>query len=460
MRRILVLIASVQILVGLASSLAVAQNPSDTFDFDGSPDDPNDYLSDPNNLPYDPTDWMTSVNWGSAGGDPDEASFEPLLPDFGTRVEIDNEHYGVNAPVIGPGDAAQAFGVRIGRANGPGLLTMTGGTLDIRDECTGGTFNCNTRIRVGNADVIDPNERNPGTFDLSGGTVTTDTLWIGSGSHGEMIMSGGEVNTRGDFSMDWTSDLTYDTFSELTVTGGTINVGTHLRLFRFSTLNLDGGEIHANFAALLGTENGLNEFFTQTPDVTVNITDGLLEAAGALEVGGVVNLDGGILRANRYIEDPNSAATHVVEINGSGLLQFNNSQESALDVQALITSGIITTSEVGGLTVGIVDVGGTNFTQVSVASVCTPGDIDCNGVIDGLDFLEWQRGYPGTYTTADLTAWEAGYGTGGLSAVSAVPEPGSLALISLAGVTMAFGCRRLRAKNFGNESVLVAELGT
>src|SRR5687768_3421936 len=106
----------------LTLSVPLAQAQEDEiYDFDG--------VADMDPQPADPTDWMTSVNWSDGGFDPN-ISFGPLIPDFGTRVEIQNAAYGANAPVIGPGDVAQAFEVRIGREEGPGLLTMTGGTLE------------------------------------------------------------------------------------------------------------------------------------------------------------------------------------------------------------------------------------------------------------------------------------------------------------------------------------------
>jgi hypothetical protein len=61
-----------------------------------------------------------------------------------------------------------------------------------------------------------------------------------------------------------------------------------------------------------------------------------------------------------------------------------------------------------------------------------PGDFNNNLVVDGLDFLTWQRG--GTdppLDPADLALWEANYGSVVplAAAVSAVPEPGCVALL-------------------------------
>ncbi|MEO2049045.1 MAG: hypothetical protein ABGX16_21005 [Pirellulales bacterium] len=380
--------ASVVILFGLLSPLAIAQDFR--YDFDGQADpgpgdfdedgdvDGKDFLIWQLTAPLstsdltewqanygtgvvDRTDWMTTTNWSDGGFDP----LSPLLPDFNTRVEIEDSKYGDNPPEIGPGDTAETYGVRIGRIGGEGLLTMSGGTLDIANACTGPFFNCNRRLRVGNDDSSAPAERNPGTFNLSDGIVSTDTLWIGSGSQGTMNMSGGVVNTRGTFYLDWT----FDASSVLNMTGGTINVGTvtllssPLRLYRTSSLNLDGGEILVAGSAELGTETSLNPDFLQTPNVTVSITDGLLQADRFLQIGGTIVLDGGILRADSFNE---SLSAGTVDINGDGLLQFNNSQESVSAVEALITSGFFTTSEASPLSVDVVDVDGTDFTQVSV----------------------------------------------------------------------------------------------
>ncbi|MGI9429591.1 MAG: lamin tail domain-containing protein [Bythopirellula sp.] len=64
-----------------------------------------------------------------------------------------------------------------------------------------------------------------------------------------------------------------------------------------------------------------------------------------------------------------------------------------------------------------------NFTIVTQADV----DLDNDGDVDGIDFLEIQRTNPTL-----IPEWEAQYGGGSLSAVSAVPEPTTLAMCGLA----------------------------
>jgi hypothetical protein len=58
------------------------------------------------------------------------------------------------------------------------------------------------------------------------------------------------------------------------------------------------------------------------------------------------------------------------------------------------------------------------------------GDFDDDGDVDGRDFLVWQRGEsPSALSAEDLAAWANAYGTApGLAAVTAVPEPTSIAM--------------------------------
>ena len=71
-------------------------------------------------------------------------------------------------------------------------------------------------------------------------------------------------------------------------------------------------------------------------------------------------------------------------------------------------------------------------------TVGTPGDFNDDGLVDGRDFLVWQRD-PGVGNLAD---WQNNYGFGSLAAVGSVPEPTSLALLALALVPVACGRKR------------------
>ncbi|MEX2309184.1 MAG: hypothetical protein WD738_16410 [Pirellulales bacterium] len=417
MNRKLVQIAVTTVVMLLSSRLAWAQE-DEIYDFDG--------VADMDPQPDDPTDWMTSVNWSDGGFDP-HPSFGPLIPDFGTRVHIRTSTFGVNAPEIGPGDMAQAFEVRIGRFQGEGLLTMTGGTLETVNSCTVTPFVCNRRLRVGAADTAFLEDRHPGTFNLIDGQVTTDNLWIGSGSHGEMNLSDGVVTTRENLYFDWT----FDAGSTLNMSGGTINVGGVLRMYRTSELNLDGGQILVAGPAELGTQTQLNPDFLQTPDITATITDGLLASNNFLQIGGAVIVDGGILRAASFNE---SVSAGTIEVNEGGTLQFNNAQESVANVQNLITSGFITTSSplgTAGFVIEVVDVGGTNFTQVAFPAGIA-GDYNNDGKVDAADYVVWRK--TGIDGQQGYNVWRANFGQPGAGSAltpAAVPEPATLALVAL-----------------------------
>ena len=71
-----------------------------------------------------------------------------------------------------------------------------------------------------------------------------------------------------------------------------------------------------------------------------------------------------------------------------------------------------------------------------------PGDFNGDGKVDGLDFLVWQRD---DGSASGLTDWINNYGTGSPTVPNAaVPEPGSLVLLAMFGLTAACGRRRRR----------------
>ncbi|TWU30460.1 PEP-CTERM sorting domain-containing protein [Bythopirellula polymerisocia] len=83
---------------------------------------------------------------------------------------------------------------------------------------------------------------------------------------------------------------------------------------------------------------------------------------------------------------------------------------------------------------------GTDVVLIGLGSeaVGLAGDFDMDGDVDGHDFLVWQRN-PGV---GSLTEWQNNYGMPPLTAnVGAVPEPGSLLLMSAAALSL-IGLRR------------------
>lgn len=78
--------------------------------------------------------------------------------------------------------------------------------------------------------------------------------------------------------------------------------------------------------------------------------------------------------------------------------------------------------------------------QLSVgAAAGAAGDFDLNQVVDGRDFLAWQRGFGGAFDDGDFDDWQAAFGSNAAAASRQIPEPGAYAL-ALAGT--AFLARR------------------
>ena len=101
---------------------------------------------------------------------------------------------------------------------------------------------------------------------------------------------------------------------------------------------------------------------------------------------------------------------------------------------------------------------GGNRLIVSDKVALSPTDFDGNGVVDGADFLAWQRGYgkaagaqpadgdadrDGDVDAADLAAWRSAFsGANSATAMNAVPEPATGTLVALGAVSLLIAARR------------------
>jgi hypothetical protein len=90
------------------------------------------------------------------------------------------------------------------------------------------------------------------------------------------------------------------------------------------------------------------------------------------------------------------------------------------NVEKLTLANHLLTLTLPGGTGDLFKIGDGNFAGVGPA-----GDFDDDGVVDGADFLEWQRGFGTKYDANDLANWRQNYGTGSQLATSSVsvPEP-------------------------------------
>jgi hypothetical protein len=97
---------------------------------------------------------------------------------------------------------------------------------------------------------------------------------------------------------------------------------------------------------------------------------------------------------------------------------------------------------------------------IELATIGNGGDFDANGVVDGADFLAWQRAFgtsvnqhgsgadgngDGLVDGRDLAVWKSRFGSvSSMTVQTAVPEPSSALLLSIAATTASLLGRRLR----------------
>jgi hypothetical protein len=124
-----------------------------------------------------------------------------------------------------------------------------------------------------------------------------------------------------------------------------------------------------------------------------------------------------------------------------GFEEFNN-QGGAFDFATAFSDVFIMILQLEPATnVGEVGLDADNILTVdnvsfegAFASPAQPGDFDNDLDVDGNDFLVWQRGEsPNGPVTGDLDEWKANFPP---AVVSAIPEPASLALSSLAAAVL------------------------
>ncbi|MCH7752458.1 MAG: hypothetical protein IH898_09935, partial [Planctomycetes bacterium] len=178
--------------------------------------------------------------------------------------------------------------------------------------------------------------------------------------------------------------------AQVTISGG--SVGNDFDAYSGSVVNISGGSVGDDFQASNGSEVNLFgiQFVLDGSDVTASLTIG----APFTITDRNVTLNGLLADGSPFSFDLNST---------------NVSGQDYFDLGALLTVTLV-----------------------------GPGDFDGNLVVDGADFLRWQRGQsPNPLSALDLTAWEDNYGMGGAllsSEAAAVPEPSSLLLLAT-GIT-------------------------
>jgi len=120
------------------------------------------------------------------------------------------------------------------------------------------------------------------------------------------------------------------------------------------------------------------------------------------------------------------------------VIDFDQSVDQLIEISRLDGSEMLVPLTNNTLTVNLP--GGTGNLYRLLESIA--GDFNFDGIVDGVDFLEWQRGFGTIYDSTDLANWTANYGTVAPLAVvsAAVPEPTTCILLMLGTAAMLF-CR-------------------
>ena len=344
----------------------------------------------------------------------------------------------------------------MGRLTGGGRLG-----LDLNNAPSGVVL-----ISSGNHLIADGGSNsNSGRIDLAGGTIefTQST----QNNIGGLILGQGTVISRSSFTNDgdmafsgatnFIGDITNSSSGLILVTG----VGP-TTFFDDVTHN---GEIRTSegaTAVFLGTVSGtgiytgigVNRFELDfTPgaspadipfggDVVLTVSASLeIELAGGggvpgvdfdrLNIAGEMDLGGTLLVSLLGGYTPGLGDSFQILIAGSRVGEFDS---------------VLGTDLGGGLILDVLY--GLNDVTLQVI-IALAGDFNLDGVVDGFDFLKWQRGKsPNPLSQSDLADWEANYGmVASLSATSAaVPEPATGIILMLGMAVMLTGRRAAVSK--------------
>lgn len=130
--------------------------------------------------------------------------------------------------------------------------------------------------------------------------------------------------------------------------------------------------------------------------------------------------------------------------NVADVFEFSDSQTIAPHFNLNVTVNIFATGLAATDAINL-----TAFTQrfAQTGPTTIAGDFNNDKSVDGADFLRWQRGQsPTPLSQADLNVWRSNFGQSLLSlpTISSIPEPSTLALLSLGAMAVRLNVRRPR----------------
>jgi fibronectin-binding autotransporter adhesin len=367
-----------------------------------------------------------------------------------------------------------------------GTFNWTGGALSAGSiDQTGGTFFTSGALNIAGSGGA------AGSYVISGGVLTAGAVTVSGG--GTFFLSGGAVNA-GSLSLaslsefDWTSGT-------LDITGSPLTIGA-------------GGALGASF--VLGAGQVLSVAEGVTVSGSLAFAGGVLAAPVTIASGGKVTI--GSNEGGQTFSSLSIGGGGVLDVTNNHIYMDYGSSDPIATIAGYIRSGYnggnwngagIISSSAQSLTsglgygVGFADgadgvVSGLSSSEIELKYTLL-GDVNLDGVVNGSDFsilaanfgqgsTNWDQGnffYTSSVNGSDFAALALNFGEGdsgadvavsavdiaaldafaganglGLARISGVPEPGSVGLIAVGGVT--FLRRRRVGRSQGGGSVGVS----
>lgn len=299
-----------------------------------------------------------------------------------------------------------------------GAATFHGVSADITDFVNGSEVSTRGTL-VDAVNLINDNVDGVGVSTTINGVLFKGTQPGAYHEGAESFAEASFVYHGGDGYADanlWTSGGAYDVLADsqiYNVDNGNVNFGDG-----YGVVNLVPGQLYELQIFMLDDRSGVSKTFP-------------LQFQQAAFTGTFDELD------------PNTPAVEIgymegITIGGNGVTQANG---EIATITFAIDPGY------NGLLVNTWNSGAFNGMQLRTVDA-TPGDLDLNGLVDGNDFLVWQRGYGVQYGDSQLNDIKAnfGMGSGASASVANVPEPAGLTLFACAAELLWRGQRKLRSR--------------